>query len=98
HRRKCQRRSPILGQPTTLTNSPANTSEAASSTIPGTPEGVRPGSRRHRRWLDSVCITYKLWGGFESASLQVNFGIIGQTDAEQSMTLFAQEMMPHFKN
>jgi len=35
--------------------------------------------------------------GFESASLQVNFGMIGQADAAQSMTLFAQEVMPHFK-
>jgi hypothetical protein len=29
-------------------------------------------------------------GGFESASLQVNFGMIGQADAERSMTLFAR--------
>ena len=36
-------------------------------------------------------------GGFESASLQVNFGMIGHADAEQSMTLFAREVMPHFK-
>jgi alkanesulfonate monooxygenase SsuD/methylene tetrahydromethanopterin reductase-like flavin-dependent oxidoreductase (luciferase family) len=37
-------------------------------------------------------------GGFESASLQVNFGMIGQADAEQSMRLFARDVMPHFKN
>jgi hypothetical protein len=37
-----------------------------------------------------------LVGGFESASLQVNFGMIGQADAERSMTLFAREVMPHF--
>jgi alkanesulfonate monooxygenase SsuD/methylene tetrahydromethanopterin reductase-like flavin-dependent oxidoreductase (luciferase family) len=37
-------------------------------------------------------------GGFESASLQVNFGMIGQADAERSMTLFAREVMPHFRN
>jgi hypothetical protein len=36
-------------------------------------------------------------GGFESASLQVNFGMISQADAECSMRLFAQEVMPHFK-
>jgi alkanesulfonate monooxygenase SsuD/methylene tetrahydromethanopterin reductase-like flavin-dependent oxidoreductase (luciferase family) len=36
--------------------------------------------------------------GFESASLQVNFGMIGKVDAERSMKLFAQEVMPHFKN
>jgi alkanesulfonate monooxygenase SsuD/methylene tetrahydromethanopterin reductase-like flavin-dependent oxidoreductase (luciferase family) len=37
-------------------------------------------------------------GGFESASLQVNFGMIGQADAERSMALFAREVMPHFSN
>jgi alkanesulfonate monooxygenase SsuD/methylene tetrahydromethanopterin reductase-like flavin-dependent oxidoreductase (luciferase family) len=37
-------------------------------------------------------------GGFESASLQVNFGMIGPADAERSMTLFAREVMPHFSN
>jgi alkanesulfonate monooxygenase SsuD/methylene tetrahydromethanopterin reductase-like flavin-dependent oxidoreductase (luciferase family) len=36
-------------------------------------------------------------GGFESASLQVNFGMIGLAEAEQSMRLFAREVMPHFK-
>jgi alkanesulfonate monooxygenase SsuD/methylene tetrahydromethanopterin reductase-like flavin-dependent oxidoreductase (luciferase family) len=35
--------------------------------------------------------------GFESASLQVNFGMIGQADAERSMKLFAQEVIPHFR-
>jgi len=30
--------------------------------------------------------------------LQVNFGMIGQADADRSMKLFAQEVMPHFKN
>jgi alkanesulfonate monooxygenase SsuD/methylene tetrahydromethanopterin reductase-like flavin-dependent oxidoreductase (luciferase family) len=34
--------------------------------------------------------------GFESASLQVNFGMIGRADAERSMQLFAQEVMPQF--
>jgi len=27
----------------------------------------------------------------------VNFGMIGQAEAEQSMTLFAREVMPHVK-
>jgi alkanesulfonate monooxygenase SsuD/methylene tetrahydromethanopterin reductase-like flavin-dependent oxidoreductase (luciferase family) len=36
--------------------------------------------------------------GFESGSLQVNFGMIGQPDAERSMQLFAREVMPHFQN
>ncbi len=36
-------------------------------------------------------------GGFESASLQVNFGMITRQEAEASMTLFAREVMPYFK-
>jgi natural product biosynthesis luciferase-like monooxygenase protein len=35
-------------------------------------------------------------GGFESASLQVNFGMIPHAEAEASMRLFAREVMPHF--
>jgi natural product biosynthesis luciferase-like monooxygenase protein len=54
----------------------------------GTPEEIRK----------SIAAYDRAVGGFESASLQVNFGMIGQTDAEQSMTLFALEVMPHFKN
>jgi hypothetical protein len=34
--------------------------------------------------------------GFECASLQVNFGMIGRAEAEASMLLFAREVMPHF--
>jgi natural product biosynthesis luciferase-like monooxygenase protein len=34
--------------------------------------------------------------GFESASLQVNFGMISRPDAERSMKLFADEVMPYF--
>jgi natural product biosynthesis luciferase-like monooxygenase protein len=34
--------------------------------------------------------------GFESASLQVNFGMIGLAEAQASMRLFAKEVMPHF--
>ena len=37
-------------------------------------------------------------GGFESASLQVNFGMIPHAEAEASMRLFASEVMPHFKS
>jgi alkanesulfonate monooxygenase SsuD/methylene tetrahydromethanopterin reductase-like flavin-dependent oxidoreductase (luciferase family) len=35
-------------------------------------------------------------GGFECASLQVNFGMIGRAEAEASMRLFAREVMPYF--
>ncbi len=36
-------------------------------------------------------------GGFESASLQVNFGMIPRQEAAESITLFAREVMPYFK-
>ncbi|HEY1362413.1 MAG TPA: LLM class flavin-dependent oxidoreductase [Xanthobacteraceae bacterium] len=35
--------------------------------------------------------------GFEHASLQVNFGLIGLAEAQASMRLFAEEVMPHFR-
>jgi alkanesulfonate monooxygenase SsuD/methylene tetrahydromethanopterin reductase-like flavin-dependent oxidoreductase (luciferase family) len=35
-------------------------------------------------------------GGFESASLQVNFNTIGFAEAERSMRLFAERVMPRF--
>ena len=35
-------------------------------------------------------------GGFESASLQVNFGNMDVATAEASMRLFAREVMPAF--
>jgi alkanesulfonate monooxygenase SsuD/methylene tetrahydromethanopterin reductase-like flavin-dependent oxidoreductase (luciferase family) len=35
-------------------------------------------------------------GGFEIASMQVNFGAMAVADAEASMRLFAREVMPHF--
>jgi natural product biosynthesis luciferase-like monooxygenase protein len=54
----------------------------------GTPDDIRK----------SIASYEALVGGFESASLQVNFGMIGQADAERSMALFAREVMPHFKN
>jgi alkanesulfonate monooxygenase SsuD/methylene tetrahydromethanopterin reductase-like flavin-dependent oxidoreductase (luciferase family) len=37
-------------------------------------------------------------GGFEAASLQVNFGMISPADAERSIGLFARDVMPHFKS
>ena len=36
-------------------------------------------------------------GGFEIASLQVNFNDIGVLEAEASMRIFAREVMPHIK-
>ena len=37
-------------------------------------------------------------GGFESASLQVNFNTIGYEDAERSMRLFSERVMPRFRD
>jgi alkanesulfonate monooxygenase SsuD/methylene tetrahydromethanopterin reductase-like flavin-dependent oxidoreductase (luciferase family) len=53
----------------------------------GTPDDIRKAIGAYNAQVD----------GFESASLQVNFGMISQADAERSMRLFAQEVMPHFK-
>jgi len=52
----------------------------------GTPEEIRSAIESYDRGV----------GGFESASLQVNFGMIGRAEAEASMLLFAREVMPHF--
>ena len=52
----------------------------------GTPEEIR-------RSIDSY---HRSIGGFECASLQVNFGMIGRAEAEASMRLFAREVMPYF--
>ena len=54
----------------------------------GTPDDIRK----------SIAAYDQAVGGFESASLQVNFGMIPYAEAEQSMKLFAQEVMPHFRN
>jgi natural product biosynthesis luciferase-like monooxygenase protein len=54
----------------------------------GTPEQIRTAIGEYDREV----------GGFEMASLQVNFGTIDVADAEKSMRLFAGEVMPHFRN
>jgi hypothetical protein len=35
-------------------------------------------------------------GGFEHATLQVNFHNLAFDEAERSMRMFAEEVMPHF--
>jgi natural product biosynthesis luciferase-like monooxygenase protein len=49
---------------------------------------------------DDICKSIAAYdrevGGFESASLQVNFGMIELGTAEESLRLFAREVMPHF--
>ena len=36
-------------------------------------------------------------GGIEVASLQINFNIMAEADAERSMRLFAQHVFPAFR-
>ena len=52
----------------------------------GTPDDIR---NAIAAYVDEV-------GGFECASLQVNFGMIGLSDAKDSMHLFASEVTPCF--
>ena len=52
----------------------------------GTPDDIRKAVAQYESEV----------GGFESASLQVNFGMIPYAEAEASMRLFASEMMPRF--
>lgn len=51
----------------------------------GTPAEIRAAIDAYNRHV----------GGFESASLQVNFGMISLAEARDSMQLFAREVMPH---
>jgi natural product biosynthesis luciferase-like monooxygenase protein len=52
----------------------------------GTPDEIRRAIGHYEREV----------GGFEVASLQVNFGQISLAQAEASLRLFAREVMPHF--
>ncbi len=47
---------------------------------------------------DQVRDYHKAVGGFEVASLQVNFNLIRVQDAEASMRLFSQEVMPKLRD
>ena len=53
----------------------------------GTPKDVRERIADYREFT----------GGFEIASLQVNFNTVSYEDALASMRLFSQEVMPHFR-
>ncbi len=44
---------------------------------------------------DTIAAYVDMVGPFEIASLQVNFSTIAVDDAERSMRLFAEEVMPH---
>ena len=53
----------------------------------GTPAQIR----------DAIADYSQQVGGFEIASMQVNFNTISVEDAEASIALFAREVIPHFK-
>jgi alkanesulfonate monooxygenase SsuD/methylene tetrahydromethanopterin reductase-like flavin-dependent oxidoreductase (luciferase family) len=61
---------------------------ASGAAFIGTPDDI---SDQIARYLDGI-------GGFESASLQVNFNTIGYEDAERSMRLFSEKVMPRFRD
>ncbi len=46
---------------------------------------------------ETIAMYQELTGGFEIASIQVNFNNIAYDEALRSMTLFSKEVMPHFK-
>lgn len=54
----------------------------------GTPETIR----------EQVAAYQEMSGGFEDASLQVNFHDISVEEASRSMKLFAKEVIPHFSD
>jgi alkanesulfonate monooxygenase SsuD/methylene tetrahydromethanopterin reductase-like flavin-dependent oxidoreductase (luciferase family) len=46
--------------------------------------------------IDQIRHTQNAFGGYEHASLQVNFNMVPLDDALASMRLFAEQVMPHF--
>ncbi len=61
---------------------------ASGAAFIGTPQDI---SDQIARYLDGM-------GGFESASLQINFNTIGYEDAERSVRLFSEKVMPRFRD
>ena len=47
---------------------------------------------------EQIANYHALTGGFEIASLQVNFNDIDVSDAEASMRLFSEKVIPNFQN
>lgn len=60
---------------------------ASGSALIGTPAEVRSQLEELNERL----------GGFEHASLQVNFHLLPQAEAKRSLELFAREVIPHFR-
>lgn len=60
--------------------------KAQHAVLVGTPETI---ARNLRAFADEI-------GGFEVASLQINFNVMTEADAERSIRLFSQHVMPQF--
>jgi natural product biosynthesis luciferase-like monooxygenase protein len=67
-----------------LSKETIETQVASGAAFVGTPDDIY---EQIARYVDGM-------GGFESASLQVNFNTIGYEDAERSMRLFSEKVMP----
>jgi alkanesulfonate monooxygenase SsuD/methylene tetrahydromethanopterin reductase-like flavin-dependent oxidoreductase (luciferase family) len=61
---------------------------ASGAAFIGNPQDI---SDQIARYLDGM-------GGFDSASLQINFNTIGYEDAERSVRLFSEKVMPRFRD
>ncbi|MFZ0608854.1 MAG: LLM class flavin-dependent oxidoreductase, partial [Xanthobacteraceae bacterium] len=59
----------------------------ARGALVGTPDEIKIIIRRMQETV----------GGFEQASLQINFGTLDFAEAQKSMRLFAREVMPEFR-
>ena len=49
-----------------------------------------------QKLIDQITEYNEEVGGFEIASMQVNFGTVPFNSAERSMRLFGEEVIPHF--
>jgi natural product biosynthesis luciferase-like monooxygenase protein len=61
---------------------------ASGAAFIGTPDDIY---EQITRYLEGI-------GGFESASLQINFNTIGYEDAERSVRLFSEKVMPRLRD
>ncbi len=71
-----------------LSKETIDTQVASGAAWIGSPEDI----------ADQVASYIDAIGGYESASLQVNFNTIGYDDAERSVRLFSDKVMPRFRD
>jgi len=71
---------------TELSKETIETQVASGSAWVGTPAEI----------IDQIASYNEAMGGYDSASLQVNFNTIGYAEAERSVRTFTEKVMPHF--